>query len=98
MTQDEMVLALSMHGFERAWIRGSRMNVPFVGSVRTTLVEFIKTMDDGSKNAIHFHFPMEGETYCNRSLKFLHRKALKDMERRDLMLPPEVLNVLRHCS
>ena len=98
MTQDEMVLALSMHGFERTWIRGSYATVPFVGSVRATMAEFSKTDDDGSKNVVHLLFPMEGIAYNSRSLKFLHRKALKDLERWNVLLPPEVLNVLRHCT
>ncbi len=98
MTQDEMVLALSMHGFEKAWIRESGVHVPFVGTVPTVLAEFFKPMEQGPAVRIYFHFPKEGRTYCNRSLKFLHRKALQEMERCDLLLPPEVLNVLRHCS
>lgn len=98
MTQDEMVLALSMHGYERAWIRTRTQYVPFVGPVTVTLAEFSKPMENGPASRIYLHFPMEGQTYCNRSLKFLHRKALQEMERCDLLLPPEVLNVLRHCS
>ena len=102
MTQDEIILALSMHGYERAWLRGTNLGVPFVGQVRAALVEFVKRVGDGPDGAfhdvIHVHFPMEGEAYCTRSLKFLHRKALKDLERWNVLLPPEVLNVLRHCS
>lgn len=98
MTLDQIEQCLTMHGYYRVWLGDRQEHIPFVGSRPVTQVEYRREAPLIPNDWIVLNLPLHSVRYSQRALNYLHKQVLKRLDDKGVLVPPEVLEVMRHCT